>query len=206
MKSWRMNWAAIFPLFKFSLTLTTNAIESLNATYRQMNRQRSVFWTYYKKVNYAFAQLGLNLRRVIYYFRGSFALLTSRFVFFTEIFPHFPNFWAFLPSLEQISRRSVISFLWTSASFLYSTNLTANFHFLHNLLDTAIIFKDHSFCLFPLKSSTTRFFTLSRVKVRESSFRYILEALRALNDDFLTIFLTVPWHTFIFLMIIIKDF
>ena len=48
MKSWRMNWDAIVPIFKFSPTLrtivyTTNAIESLNATYRQLNRQRSVF-------------------------------------------------------------------------------------------------------------------------------------------------------------------
>ena len=54
MKSWRMNWDAIVPIFKFSPTLrtivyTTNAIESLNATYRQLNRQR----TCYKKVDYA---------------------------------------------------------------------------------------------------------------------------------------------------------
>ena len=48
MKSWRTNWDAIVPIFKFSPTLrtviyTTNAIESLNSTYRQLNRQRSVF-------------------------------------------------------------------------------------------------------------------------------------------------------------------
>jgi transposase-like protein len=48
MKSWRTNWEAIIPIFKFSPTLrkviyTTNAIESLNATYRQLNRQRNVF-------------------------------------------------------------------------------------------------------------------------------------------------------------------
>lgn len=48
MKSWQTNWDAIVPIFKFSPTLrtivyTTNAIESLNATYRQLNRQRSVF-------------------------------------------------------------------------------------------------------------------------------------------------------------------
>ena len=48
MKSWRTNWDAIVPIFKFSPTLrtivyTTNAIENLNATYRQLNRQRSVF-------------------------------------------------------------------------------------------------------------------------------------------------------------------
>ena len=48
MKSWRTNWDAIIPIFKYSPTLrtviyTTNAIESLNSTYRQLNRQRSVF-------------------------------------------------------------------------------------------------------------------------------------------------------------------
>lgn len=47
MKSWRTNWA-IIPVFKYSPTLrtviyTTNAIESLNSTYMQLNRQRSVF-------------------------------------------------------------------------------------------------------------------------------------------------------------------
>lgn len=48
MKSWRVNWDAITPIFKFSADVraviyTTNAIESLNATYRKLNRQRSVF-------------------------------------------------------------------------------------------------------------------------------------------------------------------
>ena len=48
MKSWHQNWDAIVPIFKFSTTVrkviyTTNAIESLNATYRKLNRQRSVF-------------------------------------------------------------------------------------------------------------------------------------------------------------------
>jgi putative transposase len=48
MKSWRQNWDAISPIFKFSIEVrkviyTTNAIESLNATYRKLNRQRSVF-------------------------------------------------------------------------------------------------------------------------------------------------------------------
>lgn len=48
MKSWRTNWDAITPIFKFSADVrrviyTTNAIESLNATYRKLNRQRSVF-------------------------------------------------------------------------------------------------------------------------------------------------------------------
>lgn len=44
----RTNWKAIVPIFKFSPTLrtivyTTNTIESLNATYSQLNHQRSVF-------------------------------------------------------------------------------------------------------------------------------------------------------------------
>lgn len=48
MKSWKQNWDAISPIFKFCTTVrkviyTTNAIESLNATYRKLNRQRSVF-------------------------------------------------------------------------------------------------------------------------------------------------------------------
>lgn len=48
MKSWSQNWDAISPIFKFSANVrkviyTTNAIESLNATYRKLNRQRSVF-------------------------------------------------------------------------------------------------------------------------------------------------------------------
>ncbi|WKY43277.1 IS256 family transposase [Eubacteriaceae bacterium ES2] len=48
MKSWEQNWDAISPIFKFSADVrkviyTTNAIESLNAMYRKLNRQRSVF-------------------------------------------------------------------------------------------------------------------------------------------------------------------
>lgn len=48
MKSWFANWDAICPIFKFSsdvrkVIYTTNAIESLNSTYRKLNRQRSVF-------------------------------------------------------------------------------------------------------------------------------------------------------------------
>lgn len=44
MKSWKQNWDAISPIFKFSADVrkviyTTNAIES----YRKLNRQRSVF-------------------------------------------------------------------------------------------------------------------------------------------------------------------
>ena len=48
MKRWKDNWDAISPIFKFSATVrkviyTTNAIESLNSTYRRLNQQRSVF-------------------------------------------------------------------------------------------------------------------------------------------------------------------
>lgn len=48
MKSWENNWDAIVPIFKFSkevrkVIYTTNAIESLNSTYKRLNRQRSVF-------------------------------------------------------------------------------------------------------------------------------------------------------------------
>lgn len=48
MKRWYDNWDAICPIFKFSSAVrtviyTTNAIESLNSTYRRLNRQRSVF-------------------------------------------------------------------------------------------------------------------------------------------------------------------
>lgn len=48
MKSWKQNWDAISPIFKFSAEVrkviyTTNAIESLNATYRKLTRHRSVF-------------------------------------------------------------------------------------------------------------------------------------------------------------------
>ena len=48
MKSWITKWENISPIFKFSADVrkviyTTNAIESLNATYRKLNRQRSVF-------------------------------------------------------------------------------------------------------------------------------------------------------------------
>ena len=48
MKSWSRNWDAISPIFKFSASVrkviyTTNAVESLNSTYRRLNRGRSVF-------------------------------------------------------------------------------------------------------------------------------------------------------------------
>ena len=50
MKRWSDNWDVISPIFKFSkevrkVIYTTNAIESLNSTYRKLNRQRSVFPT-----------------------------------------------------------------------------------------------------------------------------------------------------------------
>ena len=48
MKSWEVNWDSIAVMFKFSkevrkVLYTTNAIESLNSTYRRLNSQRSVF-------------------------------------------------------------------------------------------------------------------------------------------------------------------
>ena len=48
MKSWDANWDAICPIFKFSpevrkVIYTTNAIESLNARFKKLNRQRNVF-------------------------------------------------------------------------------------------------------------------------------------------------------------------
>ena len=48
MNRWYDNWDALTPIFKFSadvrtLIYTTNSIESLNAIYRKLNRQRSVF-------------------------------------------------------------------------------------------------------------------------------------------------------------------
>ena len=48
MGRWYDNWDAIATIFKFSKDTrtafyTTNSIESLNASYRRLNRQRSVF-------------------------------------------------------------------------------------------------------------------------------------------------------------------
>jgi len=45
MKQWRDNWDAVIPIFKFSqdvrkVIYTTNAIESLNNTYKKLHRQR----------------------------------------------------------------------------------------------------------------------------------------------------------------------
>ncbi len=50
MKSWRENWDLVSPVFKFSeavrkVIYTTNAIESLNSSYKRLSRQRSVFRT-----------------------------------------------------------------------------------------------------------------------------------------------------------------
>lgn len=48
MKTWNVNWDCISPIFKFSANVrkviyTTNPIESLNSSYKRLNRQRSVF-------------------------------------------------------------------------------------------------------------------------------------------------------------------
>ena len=47
-ESWYQNWDVLTPIFKFSLEVrkviyTTNAIESLNNTYKKLNRQRTVY-------------------------------------------------------------------------------------------------------------------------------------------------------------------
>lgn len=48
MKSWHSNWDCISPIFKFSpvtrkVIYTTNAIESLNAQFKRLNRNRTIF-------------------------------------------------------------------------------------------------------------------------------------------------------------------
>lgn len=48
MMSWHNNWDVLSPIFKFSsdvrkIIYTTNTIESLNSTYKKLNRQRTVF-------------------------------------------------------------------------------------------------------------------------------------------------------------------
>jgi len=48
MKSWKSNWDVICPFFKYSEELrkimyTTNTIESLNSSYRRINKSRTVF-------------------------------------------------------------------------------------------------------------------------------------------------------------------
>ena len=89
MKRWYDNWDAITPIFKFSpdvrkVIYTTNAIESLNSTYRKLNRQRSVFpsdtallkalylATFEatkngEKMDYEHSELGIGLRRTQHY-------------------------------------------------------------------------------------------------------------------------------------------
>ena len=86
MKRWYDNWDAITPIFKFSsdvrkVIYTTNAIESLNSTYRKLNRQRSVFpsdtallkalciWQLSKplKMDYEHSELVTGLQRTQHY-------------------------------------------------------------------------------------------------------------------------------------------
>ena len=48
LKSWEQNWDVLTPIYKFSsdvrkVIYTTNAIGSLNSTYKKLNRQRSIF-------------------------------------------------------------------------------------------------------------------------------------------------------------------
>ena len=47
MKIWKRNWDVLTPIFKFSSQVrkvnTINAVESLNSTYKRLNRQRSIF-------------------------------------------------------------------------------------------------------------------------------------------------------------------
>ena len=48
LKSWEQNWDVLTPIYKFAsdvrkVIYTTNAIESLNSTYKKLNRQRSIF-------------------------------------------------------------------------------------------------------------------------------------------------------------------
>ena len=50
MKQWEDFWDSLTPMFKFSADVrkamyTTNAMNSLNSTYRRLNSQRSVFPT-----------------------------------------------------------------------------------------------------------------------------------------------------------------
>ena len=90
MKRWYDNYDAITPIFKFSpdvrkVIYTTNAIESLNSTYRKLNRQRSVFpsdtallkalylatFEATKKMDYEYSELGTGLRRTQHYVWGT---------------------------------------------------------------------------------------------------------------------------------------
>lgn len=90
MKRWIENWDVVVPIFKFSkdirkIIYTTNAIESLNSSYRKLNRQRSVFpsdqallkalylttFEATKKMDSADSQLGPGLRRNVHNVRRS---------------------------------------------------------------------------------------------------------------------------------------
>ena len=90
MKSWKQNWDAISPIFKFftdvrKVIYTTNAIESLNSTYRKLNRQRSVFpsdtsllkalylatFEATKKWTMPIRNWGAGIRRAKYHVRGA---------------------------------------------------------------------------------------------------------------------------------------
>ena len=49
MKRWKDNWDAVSPIFKFSTTVrnviyTTNAIESLNSTYRKLKIAKGAYF------------------------------------------------------------------------------------------------------------------------------------------------------------------
>ncbi len=96
MKSWKQNWDAISPIFKFSsdvrkVIYTTNAIESLNATYRKLNRQRSVFpsdtallkalylstFEGDKEMDHAAKELGAGLWGIKHYVRRTSARIDS---------------------------------------------------------------------------------------------------------------------------------
>lgn len=89
MKSWEQNWDILSLIFKFSMDVwkviyTANVIESLNSTYKKLNRQRSVFpnekvllKTLYlatlqatKKMDNAFTKLGKSLWRIFHYVWG----------------------------------------------------------------------------------------------------------------------------------------
>ena len=97
MKRWKDNWDAISPIFKFSTTVrtviySTNAIESLNSTYRKLNRQRSVFpsdtallkalylatFEATKKMDQYDSKLGAGIWRTEYYVRRSSSRITSK--------------------------------------------------------------------------------------------------------------------------------
>ena len=91
MKRWYDNWDVVTPIFKFSkdvrkIIYTTNAIESLNSSYRKLNRQRSVFSSdqallkalylellKLQKMDSATFKLGNCIRRIVHYVRRPIA-------------------------------------------------------------------------------------------------------------------------------------